>query len=117
MLPRLESGSARRARILTCHVRAAAFCINGSDPALPGGAALPVPAAAAAAPSPCRRQVACSLTTPLLLPATLLSMQNPTDERIAFKVKTTAPMRYTVRLGGSRRRLSVGSCPPDCTGL
>lgn len=26
------------------------------------------------------------------------SLQNPTDERIAFKVKTTAPNRYTVRL-------------------
>jgi hypothetical protein len=53
-------------------------------------------------------------------PATAaISLQNPTDERIAFKVKTTAPNRYTVKPaagfleGGGSAQLAVGMVAPN----
>ena len=39
----------------------------------------------------------------------LLALQNPTDERIAFKVKTTAPAKYSVRLA-----IPIQSVRPCC---
>lgn len=85
----------------------------GSIQAAPASIDSP-PAATAAA--------AAAKLLPTIIPRSQLCPQNPTDERIAFKVKTTAPTRYTVRLfcsSWSRApalepdlcRLSAAACP------
>jgi hypothetical protein len=44
----------------------------------------------------CRRRRCRPQPQPKLIISLLLPLQNPTDERIAFKVKTTAPAKYSV---------------------
>ena len=48
--------------------------------------------------------------TPLLLP-----LQNPTDERLAFKVKTTAPAKYSVRPALPLLNAPAPAAPPAGT--